>query len=303
MRSQNHVFPFTMKLCLWQWLVALTLAVVLPATSTAEAAAPGTSAGDTSSPVTEPAPPEPALEPGEPEQEHYHQTGQFPEEARDSDGDGVPDIDDNCPETLLDASGKQKVDECGCLVAAVDPCSLDSDQDGVDDCKDKCPNTYAGHRIGADGCPLPLSEPVRLRVDVKFAFDKASIQPGYEADLMRLRESLIQYPEINISLEGHTDWTGTVRYNQRLSERRAQACRDFILKDSGIDPARVTAIGYGKSKPIATNRTFEGRQQNRRTVVEFSFDRTILPVNDQPPPMGGLAPETKLTPPPPAKPQ
>lgn len=273
-----------------RWFAALLLAALLPAPSTAEE----TPAPTDTQPVVEP------VELGNPEPEHYHQTGQFPEEARDSDGDGVPDIDDNCPDTVLGVNGVEKVDECGCpvVIVAVDPCSLDSDQDGVDDCKDQCPNTYAGHRVGADGCPLPLSEPVRLRADVKFDFDKTTIQPGHEADLIRLRESLIQYPEIHIRLEGHTDWTGTTRYNQRLSDRRAQACRDFILKDSGIDPARVTAVGYGKSKPIASNRTREGRQQNRRTVVEFSFDRTIVPVNDQPPPLGGLPPEKPLTPPP-----
>lgn len=240
------------------------------------------------------APAAPAFE-EEPELEHYHQTGQFPEEKRDSDGDGVADIDDNCPDTVP-ASGFT-VDDCGCPAPRIDPCSLDADGDGINDCLDQCPNTYAGHKIGADGCPLPLTEPVRLRVDVKFEFDRARIQAGYESDLVRLRESLLRYPEISVVFEGHTDWTGSEQYNQRLSEQRAQVCRDFVLKDGGIDPARVQAVGYGESRPIGSNRTREGRAQNRRTVVELTFDRTIVPANDQPPPTGGLAPEL---PPPPA---
>jgi outer membrane protein OmpA-like peptidoglycan-associated protein len=236
------------------------------------------------------APPSPAVE-SAPEPEHYHQTGHFPEETRDADGDGVPDIDDNCPNTPPDPSGKTRPDECGCPVPYVDPCSLDADGDGANDCVDTCPGTYQGHHVGEDGCPLPLNQPTRMRVDVKFAFDTATIEPGFETDLVQMRETLLRYPGISVTLEGHTDWTGTPQYNRALSEKRANACRNFILKDGGIAPERVKAIGYGEMRPIATNYSFEGRRANRRTVAEFTFDRTIVPANDQPPPLGDLVPE------------
>lgn len=221
----------------------------------------------------------------------FKQKGKFPEETKDSDGDGVPDIDDNCPGTPPDKTGKTRPDACGCPVAVIDPCSLDADKDGSNDCLDKCPNTYPGHKVGVDGCPLPMSQSVRFRIDVKFAFDNAGIQPGYEADLLKLRDILQRFPDISINLEGHTDWTGTPQYNQRLSENRAQACRTFILKGTDIDPERVKAAGYGKSRPIGSNYSKEGRAQNRRTVAEIVFDRTLVPANDQPPPLEGLMPE------------
>lgn len=221
----------------------------------------------------------------------FVQKGKFPEELKDSDGDGVPDIDDNCPDTPPDPTGKTKADACGCPKPVIDPCSLDSDGDGINDCLDKCPNTYKGHIVTAEGCPMPLSQSVRFRLDVKFAFDNAGIAPGYEADLLKLREILQRFPDISLGLEGHTDWTGTQQYNQRLSEKRANAARAFILKGTDIAPERITAAGYGKARPIASNHTKEGRALNRRTVAEISFARTLVPANDQPPPLGDFTPE------------
>ena len=233
----------------------------------------------------------PAAMDGDVPQQEYKQKGKFPEEKIDSDRDGVLDIDDNCPNTAPDPTGKTRPDACGCPIPVIDPCSLDEDMDGINDCLDQCPHTYPGHKVTPLGCPAPLSQSVRFRLDVKFAFDNAGIAPGYEADLVKLREILQNFPEISIGLEGHTDWTGTVTYNQKLSEKRANAARDFILKGTTIDPARVTAAGYGKSRPIATNYSFEGRALNRRTVAEITFDRTVTPANDRPPPLEGLAPE------------
>jgi len=230
----------------------------------------------------------------------YKQAGKFPEEKTDADGDGVPDIDDNCPNTPPDPTGKTRPDNCGCPVPVIDPCSLDEDKDGINDCLDQCPHTYAGHKVTPQGCPAPLSQSVRFRLDVKFAFDNAGIASGYEADLLKLRQILQDIPEISISLEGHTDWTGTVAYNQKLSEKRANAARDFILKGTTIDPARVTATGYGKSRPIGSNYSFAGRALNRRTVAEITFDRTVTPANDKPPPLEGLAPENQAPAPEPA---
>ena len=124
-----------------------------------------------------------------------------------------------------------------------------------------------------------------------------------------MRALLLKYPEVSVTLEGHTDWKGSDTYNQKLSERRAKVCRDFILAEPGIAAERVTAVGYGESKPIADNETETGMALNRRTVAELSGGRTIVPINDQPPPLEGLAPESSgdgepaPTPPPPAEPR
>lgn len=230
----------------------------------------------------------------------YEQRGRFPEETTDSDGDGVPDIDDNCPDTkprepLVTPAGTfpYTVDSCGC---PQDPCATDSDNDGVNDCQDACPNTYPGHRIGDNGCPLPIEERERVKLDVKFEFDRAEIQPGFEKDLEKVRELLLKYPGVGVTLEGHTDWMGSEEYNQRLSERRSNACRAFLLRDTRIAPERVKAVGHGESRPIASNETEEGRARNRRTVAELIGGRTIVPVNEEPPPLLGLESEATSDP-------
>lgn len=232
--------------------------------------------------------------------ERYTQTGHFPEETADADGDGVPDIDDNCPNTerkpaLVTPTGTfpYTVDNCGC---PVDPCSKDSDNDGVNDCQDACPNTYAGHRVGDNGCPLPIEEHERVKLDVKFEFDRAEIDLGFEQDLEKVRNLLLRYPEVGVTLEGHTDWKGSDAYNQRLSEQRANACRTFLLKDSRIAPERVKAVGYGESRPVADNETEQGQALNRRTVAELTGGRTIIPVNEEPPPLQGLGGESGRAP-------
>lgn len=297
MRAPDPVISFT----IWPLLATLALVAVLPTPCAAEIPPPPPAPSVMSPSVIAPD------EQGDPEQEHYHQTGQFPEESTDSDGDGVPDIDDNCPGTQKGTprvapagTFPAQVDSCGC---PQDPCASDSDKDGVNDCNDTCPNTYAGHRIGAQGCPLPIEENERVQLDVKFEFDRAALQPGVEQDLLRVRALLLKYPEVSVSLEGHTDWKGSEAYNQRLSEQRAKVCRDFILADPRIAPERVSATGYGETKPLASNETEAGRAQNRRTVAEISGGRTIIPVNDQPPPLEGLAPEIQPSAPPPAAPR
>jgi OmpA-OmpF porin, OOP family len=232
--------------------------------------------------------------------EAWQQQGHLPGETTDADADGVADIDDNCPQTsslteTLRGAVPTEVDACGC---SLDPCREDEDRDGVGACLDDCPGTHRGLAVKEDGCPAPLTRTVRVRLDVKFAFDKAEIEPGQEADLLRLRETLLRFPETRVRLEGHTDWKGTGEYNQRLSEARAAACREFILRAGGIDPSRVEAVGFGEQRPVADNTTEDGMARNRRTVAELAFERSIVPANDQPPPLEGLEAETLAAGPP-----
>jgi outer membrane protein OmpA-like peptidoglycan-associated protein len=86
--------------------------------------------------------------------------------------------------------------------------------------------------------------------------------------LERVSKILTQYPETNIRIAGHTDSTGSAEYNQKLSERRAEAVKKALV-GMGVNPSRMTTIGYGASKPIADNKTEAGRQQNRRVEVRI----------------------------------
>ena len=207
-----------------------------------------------------------------------------PYPLRDSDGDGVPDINDKCPGT----PPGQPVDENGCEFppdsdgdgvpddrdacpgtpdgVAVDDrgCPLDGDGDGVPDHKDKCPDTLAGARVGDDGCYTHPEEPITFTII--FDTERSDIRADQESTIRRGLELLRQYPITNAVIEGHADWRGSQAYNQPLSERRAATVRDYLVA-GGIDPDRLRTVGYGELQPIADNRTPGGLQQNRRVTT------------------------------------
>lgn len=111
----------------------------------------------------------------------------------------------------------------------------------------------------------PIEEnPVELIVEFDFA--QATLRPKSRADLDAKLKQLQQFPNTKIRLEGHTDSVGGDVANQRLSERRANAVMQYLIQN-GLDPKRVRALGFGESRPIATNDTAEGRQRNRRTEL------------------------------------
>jgi outer membrane protein OmpA-like peptidoglycan-associated protein len=102
---------------------------------------------------------------------------------------------------------------------------------------------------------------------IYFDFDRATIKPESRSAIEDAAEILIQNPTIKVEIQGHTDSVGSDKYNQRLSEKRAQAVVDYLVKETGIDSRRLTAKGYGESRPVADNKTESGRALNRR--VEF----------------------------------
>lgn len=103
--------------------------------------------------------------------------------------------------------------------------------------------------------------------DVLFDFDKTAIKPDGARILDRLAQFLRENPDRKVHLEGHTDWIGTEKYNQGLSERRAASVKNYVI-GKGIDPSRVTTQGFGETKPIADNKTRAGRAKNRRVEVK-----------------------------------
>jgi OOP family OmpA-OmpF porin len=210
-----------------------------------------------------------------------------PKVAPDADGDGVPDLTDQCPGTPpgrrvdangceLDGDGDGVVDGADACPntpkgVAVDSrgCPRDSDGDGVTDDLDQCPNTPAGTKVDAKGCPVVVKEPVRFDLTVEFAYDAAVINDLSFRELRRAMQFLREHPNTKAVIEGHTDSRGTDSYNMGLSQRRAAAVVD-VLTRSGIEASRLTSVGYGESRPIASNDTDEGRQRNRRVSIVVS---------------------------------
>lgn len=109
---------------------------------------------------------------------------------------------------------------------------------------------------------------VRMTNDILFDVDKYALRPESRATLQNLAGNLRQYPDELVDVEGHTDSTGTTEHNQVLSEHRAGSVRDFLV-ENGVSSRNITAVGYGETRPKASNSTPEGRQLNRRVEIHI----------------------------------
>ncbi|MBN1363240.1 MAG: OmpA family protein [Syntrophaceae bacterium] len=110
-------------------------------------------------------------------------------------------------------------------------------------------------------------------LNVEFNTDKADIKPEYKNDIKKVADQMKKCPKAFVVLEGHTDDVGSAVYNQKLSERRADSVRQYLIKNFGIEDSRLKIAGFGKSRPIFSNDTEGGRQNNRRVEASFKFNR------------------------------
>ena len=187
----------------------------------------------------------------------------------DADKDTVEDWTDMCPNT----PAGMKVNALGC--------EIDTDGDGVMDSVDKCPTVYAQT---ADGCPpvavaapepapapapapaaAPAGKPIMTFEDVNFDFDKATLRPTAAAKIDKA-VAYVKETEGEFELKGYADSIGSEAYNLKLSQRRADAVRNAMIKQ-GAPADRITAKGYGEASPAASNSTKAGRAQNRRVEL------------------------------------
>ncbi|MDK9716450.1 MAG: OmpA family protein [Trichlorobacter sp.] len=109
-------------------------------------------------------------------------------------------------------------------------------------------------------------------LNIKFDTNKTAIKPAYQDELAKLGTFLKDNPGAKGSIEGHTDSVGNKKANMKLSQRRADSVRSYIIKKSGIDASRITAQGFGPTKPIADNKTAAGKAKNRRIEANFSCE-------------------------------
>lgn len=144
-----------------------------------------------------------------------------------------------------------------------EPKVLDSDNDGVIDSLDQCPDTMRGANVDKTGCI------VMLDLEVHFPINSSIIDETAKHRVKEFAEFLNKHPELKATIEGHTDYTGTEKYNLWLSKRRADSAFE-ALKKYDVDPARLKTVGYGETRPKAINKTKEGRAQNRRIEATIS---------------------------------
>lgn len=187
----------------------------------------------------------------------------------DKDGDGVPDEKDACP----DIAGVATDDKL------TNGCPPDKDGDGIYDNDDACPDAPgpADPDPKHNGCPLARIEDGQIKIvdQVHFKIDSAEILRDSDPTLLAVATMLKDHPEITkLRIEGHTDNKGRVQHNQELSYRRAAAVEKWLVS-YGLSKTRFESKGYGDKRPIDTNNTDAGRQNNRR--VEFHILTTTSP--------------------------
>lgn len=205
----------------------------------------------------------------------------------DGDGDGVADVDDKCPGTLAG----YKTDTSGCtldndkdgVVNEEDACPdkagplalkgcPDTDGDGVADNDDRCPN--AKGPITNKGCPVITKEDERkiTQIASKIFFETNSdkLKTASLEQLDELTTILGRYESARLTIDGYTDSKGTDEYNMALSQKRTESVKTYLM-GKGIMESRLTANGYGETKPIADNNTAAGRSRNRRVELSTSY--------------------------------
>ena len=184
----------------------------------------------------------------------------------DRDHDGILDADDACPDVPGVKTDDPKTNGC--------PPDPDRDKDGIPDAQDACPD-FAGPKNAdpkKNGCPAAavVGKQIVILEQVKFATGSAKILPASDAILTAVLDVLNSHAEIkHLGIEGHTDNVGGAAMNKKLSGQRAASVVAWLVKH-GVDAGRLSSAGFGMERPIDTNDTAAGRQNNRR--VEFHID-------------------------------
>jgi OmpA-OmpF porin, OOP family len=181
----------------------------------------------------------------------------------DRDKDGIVDDDDACPDVAGIKTDDPKTNGCP------DP---DRDKDGIVNESDACPDVPGPKNADPkkNGCPQAYIQAgqIKIREQVKFATSSAAIVRGKDSEdvLQAVKTILLEHPEIKVRIEGHTDNVAWPELNRALSKHRAESVMKWLVQH-GIDASRFTTQGFGPDRPIDTNKTYEGRRNNRR--VEF----------------------------------
>lgn len=207
----------------------------------------------------------------------------------DKDGDGIADKDDKCPDVAglaryggcpipdTDKDGiNDELDKCPDVagVAKYNGCPVpDTDGDGINDELDKCP-TLAGTAANA-GCPEIKAE-VKKRIDVAakqifFGTGSAKLLAKSNKSLNEIAKILTEDANLKLDINGHTDNTGKPEKNLLLSENRAKAVYDYLVK-KGISEDRLKSAGFGQEQPIADNKKAAGRAKNRRVELNLHYN-------------------------------
>ncbi|MDN4501787.1 OmpA family protein [Alteromonadaceae bacterium BrNp21-10] len=179
----------------------------------------------------------------------------------DNDNDGVLNNVDQCPNTPASTT----VDSLGCAIklAAIG----DTDHDGVNDDIDQCADTPINDKVDDVGCSLFAEKKIPIALNVLFANNSSNIDNPQDQSIIDFAEALKTYPEIIVTIEGHSSAPGDADYNQTISEQRANAVRDLLISQYHIPASQLLAQGFGETRLLDDRHTEAAHIKNRRIAA------------------------------------
>lgn len=152
----------------------------------------------------------------------------------------------------------------------------DSDNDGVYDEHDQCLDTPSSHQVDGQGCTIVEEKEHTVTLNVLFANDSDEIPASSRDDIAELAQFMMSFSDANVVIEGHTSSLGSSLYNQRLSERRAQAVVRYLVQEHSIEQTRLSAVGYGESRLLSQESNEKAHQMNRRIKAKITAFQKVI---------------------------
>ncbi|WBA08236.1 OmpA family protein [Salinivibrio kushneri] len=152
----------------------------------------------------------------------------------------------------------------------------DSDKDGVITARDQCGDSVEQAKVNNEGCPSQRIEKESFELNVQFETASARVREDQYADIRRLADFMRRYPQATVTIEGHASKVGNASYNMQLSQRRAEAIANVLVKEFYIDRNRVDAQGFGETQPLIDDESDRANEQNRRVIASVSGEHGVM---------------------------
>lgn len=152
----------------------------------------------------------------------------------------------------------------------------DNEGDGIINARDKCPDSEVGAKVGNYGCGSKTIYTIRHRLDVNFDINSAIVKDEYLIQIEKLAQFMTDYPQVQVSIEGHTSIRGSAAHNIKLSKKRSSRIKQILVNRFNISSERITTKGYGFERILVKGNTEEAHQKNRRIVAEITSDVSFV---------------------------
>jgi outer membrane protein OmpA-like peptidoglycan-associated protein len=151
----------------------------------------------------------------------------------------------------------------------------DSEGDGIIKARDDCPDSNIGAKVGNNGCGSSTVHTIRHRLDVNFDTNSSVVKSEYLPKIKELADFMTEYPQVIVSIEGHTSILGSARHNKKLSNNRARSIKNILIQRFDIASGRIATVGYGFEQILFEGDDEYSHEKNRRIVAEISSDKSL----------------------------